>query len=185
MIRPTVLESEDWVLHQMHKLLALDQSSKTTGWAVFYDNELIEYGNFTFEDKDLGERLYKIRNKVSYLIADYDINEIAFEDIQLQQKVNGEAEINNVSTFKTLAEVFGVIYELVIELELPYNIVLSSSWKAKLGIKGKYRNEQKANAYKWAVANYSIEGIQDEADAICIGAYVIQMRNKKPDYDWS
>lgn len=49
----------------MRKLLALDQSSKTSGYAVFYDKELKYYGHFTFEDDDLGDRLYKIRKKVN------------------------------------------------------------------------------------------------------------------------
>ena len=50
-----------------------------------------------------------------------------FEDIQMQGNV-----ANNVQTFKTLAEVFGVIYELVTELNLPNTAVLASSWKSTL-----------------------------------------------------
>ena len=46
----------------MSNLLALDQASKTTGWAVYKDGKLSEYGKFTFEDEDFGKRLHKIRN---------------------------------------------------------------------------------------------------------------------------
>jgi hypothetical protein len=45
-----------------------------------------------------------------------------------------------------LAEVFGVIYELVTEMKLKNSAVLASSWKSTLGIKGKDRSEQKRNA---------------------------------------
>jgi len=49
--------------------------------------------------------------------------------------------VNNVSTFKILAEVFGVIYELATELEIPNTPVLAGTWKSTLGIKGKTRPE--------------------------------------------
>lgn len=44
---------------------------------------------------------------------------IAFEDIQLQ------GQTNNVVTYKSLAEVFGVVHELSTELKIPYEIVHS------------------------------------------------------------
>jgi hypothetical protein len=59
-----------------------------------------------------------------------------FEDIQLQNNVQ-----NNVQTFKTLAEVFGVIYELATELDLRNSAVLASSWKSTLKVRGKDRPE--------------------------------------------
>lgn len=159
----------------MRKLLALDQASITTGWAVFHDDQLVEHGHFTFEDSDVGERLYKIRNKVAELIADYDINEIAFEDIQMQKNV-----ANNVQTFKVLAEVFGVIYELATELEIPNTAVLAGTWKSTLGIKGRARAEQKRNAQIYVQNTFGIKAIQDECDAICIGAHII---NKQLDFN--
>ena len=70
------------------------------------------------------------------MIEKYAINKVVFEDIQLQGNVT-----NNVQTFKILAEVFGVIYELVTELEIEHAAVLSSSWKSTLGIKGRTRSQ--------------------------------------------
>ena len=52
----------------MPKILALDQSSRTSGYAVFENNNLIASGHFTFTDDDFGVRLYKIRNKIISLI---------------------------------------------------------------------------------------------------------------------
>jgi hypothetical protein len=48
---------------------------------------------------------------------------------------------NNVATFKTLAEVFGIVYELVTELKIDHQYVLAVTWKNTLGIKGKIRSE--------------------------------------------
>ena len=50
-------------------ILALDQASRTSGYAVFCDDQLIDSGKFTFEDTDIAKRLMKIRNKVEELIA--------------------------------------------------------------------------------------------------------------------
>jgi hypothetical protein len=46
---------------------------------------------------------------------------------------------NNVDTFKKLAEVFGVFYETLTEMKMDLDIVPSSVWKSKLGIKGRAR----------------------------------------------
>lgn len=168
----------------MRKLLALDQASHTSGYSVFYDDKLEAHGKFTFDDEDIGERLYKIREKVKELINKYDINEVVFEDIQLQTNVG-----NNVKTFKILAEVFGVIYELVTELGLPHTEVLAGTWKSTLGIKGRNRQEQKKNAQNYVINTFGIKATQDESDAICIGAHMIQksipQKIKNEGFDWS
>jgi hypothetical protein len=39
------------------RTLALDQSSHITGWAVFEDQTLLEYGKFELTNSDLGIRL--------------------------------------------------------------------------------------------------------------------------------
>ena len=85
-------------------LLALDQSSHTTGYAVFKDGKPVVISHFDAKGQDLGDRLEWIRNKIISLIKEYDIDEVAFEDIQLQD-VNGSREAGN-KTFKILAETF-------------------------------------------------------------------------------
>lgn len=177
MTQPAVPAKVDLVA-PMSNLLALDQSSHCTGWAVFQDKQLYTFGHFTFDDEDIGLRLLKIREKVKSLIIEYKIDEVVFEDIQLQSNV-----LNNVKTFKILAEVFGVIYELVTELQIPNDAVLSSVWKSTLGIKGKSRPEQKRNAQQFVVSTYKVKPTQDESDAICIGTHYLTQ--KQEVFDWS
>ena len=164
------------------RLLALDQASRTSGYAVFDEDELITYGTFTYDDDDIGIRLHKIRNKVQGLIELYSIDYVVFEDIQLQGNV-----ANNVQTFKTLAEVFGVIYELVTDLGLVHDAVLSSSWKSTLGIKGRTRPEQKKNAQEYVINTYGVRPSQDASDAICIGAHILKHGGEifTDTFDWS
>lgn len=157
------------LLPMSNRVLALDQSSITTGWSVFEDDKLFEYGHFTLNDKDLGVRLNKFRHKLELLIADYEIDEVIYEDIQLQNNVS-----NNVQTFKVLAEVIGIIQDQCIEFNIPSSAVLAVVWKSKIGIKGKTRPEQKKNAQQYVIDKYKIKPTQDEADSICIGTYKSQ-----------
>ena len=159
----------------MSNLLALDQSSTTTGYSVFKNGKPVIISHFTVTG-ELGERLEKIRNKIIDLIKEYEIKEILFEDIQLQSTVG-----NNVVTFKTLSEVFGVIHELAEELKIPYHIIHSSSWKSGLKISGRNRQEQKAAAKQYVLDNYNLNVSQDICDAICIGTHFL----KKDPHDWS
>lgn len=175
------------------KILALDQASKTTGYAIFENSKLIDYGSFTVQDKVIPKRLVKIRNRVNELIDKHNIDKVILEDIQMQETVNGRKassvdEINNVQTFKILAEVLGVIVELLEEKSIPYDIVLSNKWKSFLQIKGTIRDEQKRNAKLYVKETFNIDVIQDTCDAICIGMYALgipRATKEVDEFDWS
>lgn len=131
-------------------------------------------------------RLWKVRQKVEELYNKYLPDKIIYEDIQLQQ-----GAVNNVVTFKALAEVFGIIYEYATELGVDNEAILAGTWRKGLGIAGNKREVQKDNAKKWVLDNCGIRVVEDEADAICIGAYAAGIRSQKqqtivlPDFDWS
>jgi Holliday junction resolvasome RuvABC endonuclease subunit len=128
----------------MSKILALDQSSKVTGYTVLEDGKIIKVGHFECIGDDVGDRLVQFRKKIGHLIDEYEIDEIVFEDIQLQD-VNGNKE-TGIKTFKVLAEVFGVIHELCSEIKMPYTAVLPIKWKAHFKIAGKGRTQEKKMA---------------------------------------
>ena len=62
-------------------LLALDQSSTTTGYSIFKDGKPVVISHFTAKGTDLGSRLEQLRNKIIELINEYEIDEVVFEDI--------------------------------------------------------------------------------------------------------
>lgn len=158
------------------KILALDQASRISGWAIFEDNQLITYGKIDLSNiDDIGLRLYEIRQKVKDLIISHKIDKVILEDIYMDGQ-----HINNVATFKVLAEVFGVLYELCIDLNVEVESVLAGTWKSTHGIKGKTRPEQKRNAQQWVIDTYKIKPTQDECDAICIGAHAV----KQAAFNW-
>lgn len=158
-------------------ILALDQASRTSGYAVFCDDQLIDSGKFTFEDTDIAKRLMKIRKEVESLIDYFHIEKIILEDIQCQGNV-----VNNLETFKILAEVIGVLTELATEKNLPYELVYSTVWKSTLQIKGRTRPEQKKNAQQYVLNTYGKKVTQDESDAICIGSHYI--KKNKSTFNW-
>lgn len=170
------LEMEVSALLVSNKILAFDQSSHITGYAVFKDSKLVAFNKFNMKDIDLNVRLMKIRLKVQELIDTYVPDKVILEDIQLQSNVT-----NNVVTYKALAQVQGVIIELLTELHIPYELVLASSWKSTLGIKGKSRADQKRNAQQYVQNQYNIKCTQDECDAICIGEHYVSLNTN----NWS
>lgn len=164
-----------WVVsvQLMANILALDQSSRVSGYAIFQDNVLTASGTFTVSDHDMGERLVKIRNYIINLIQKHKIDQVLFEEIQYQKQKDGKTPIN-ITTYKALAEVFGVCEELFAELGMPAEVIPSSTWKSGLGIKGANSTEQKKNAQVYVLNTYNKKVSQDECDAICIGSYYIK-----------
>lgn len=158
-------------------LLSLDQSSRITGWSVFADGALKDYGKFNAENAGtaIGKRLIYIQQQLKELIEKYQIDEVVFEDIQMQANM-----VNNVQTFKVLAQVQGAIITLLEKLHIPYSLILASTWKSKLGIKGRARAEQKRNAQNWVINEYAVKPTQDECDSICIGnCYILEQDNNE------
>ena len=162
------------------RVLALDQASRTSGWAVFNDGKLVTFGKFTADHSDVGDRLHFIRSKVNSLIDEYDIDEVVFEDIQLQD-VEGSRE-KGVKTFKILAEAFGTVHELLTEIKMPYSVALPIKWKAHFKIAGKGRTQEKKMAQAYVLKNYNIKCTEDEADSLCIALYHYDNSNV---FDWS
>lgn len=159
------------------KLLALDQSSKITGYAIFDQGKLLEVGKFNLDGYELEERLVRLRNKVKELICDNEISQVAIEDIQMQNNV-----VNNVQTFKTLAEVMGVIIELVTEMEIPLEVISSNTWKSTCKIPKTGRAQEKRAAQAFVQATFDRKVTQDEADATCLGYHYSQ---KNVGLDWA
>lgn len=164
----------------MTNLLALDQSTKVTGYTVLQDGKILKVGHFECVSDDLGERLEQLRANVSILLDTYYIDEVVFEDIQLQD-VNGNKE-TGIKTFKMLAESFGVVHELLTERKMKYSIAMPIKWKAHFKIAGKGRTQEKKMTQAYVLKTYGIQCTEDEADSLCIAMYHYDNNN---NFDWS
>ena len=59
----------------MSKLLSLDQSSKCTGYAIFEDGKLIDYGHISLNNQELGVRLNRLSDWLINIIEEEKIDE--------------------------------------------------------------------------------------------------------------
>ena len=160
------------------RLLALDQASHTTGYSVFEDETPIKISHFNAKGTDFADRLVSIKQQVDTLIKEYSIDTVAIEDIQLQQN-----KVQNVKTFKMLAEVLGVLEEYLQETKMNYYVIPPIQWKATLKIAGLGRTAEKAAAQKYVKDTYGLICTEDEADSVGIATHIIKSINSV--YDWS
>lgn len=151
------------------KILALDQSTAVTGFAIFSNDNLKKSGYYK-PSGDLFTRINQTKNYIKELIEDNDINFVFIEDIQYQK---------NQKTYKILANLQGVIINLLVELNISFEIISPSRWKSWNGIKGRKRAEQKKNTQEKCKEMLGREATEDEADAICIGLYALYVLEQK------
>ena len=164
----------------MANLLALDQATYTTGFTVLKDGKIQLVSHFDCTGNDLGDRLRQLRINIQNLIVQYDIDEVVFEDIQLQD-VNGNKE-TGIKTFKMLAESVGVVHELLSEMKVKYSTAQPIKWKAHFKIAGKGRAQEKKMTQAYVLKNFGITCTEDEADSLCIAMYYYDLNNS---FDWS
>lgn len=147
--------------------ISFDQATTTTGFSIFKDRELIEFGKFSKEG-DIFMRFSAQKEAIISIIKENKDKypkekiKVTFEDIQLQ---------GNVQTFKDLARLQGTLITAVLETfpEAELELMFSSSWKSFAKVKGKSRVEQKRNSQAIALEKFGVKVTQDEADALLIG----------------
>lgn len=153
-----------------YRILAFDQASITSGWAVYDEENLIKYGTYTSDGKNSTNRIALTKEWVASMIMKWNPDEVIFEDIQLQ-KFGSEEGQENVLTYKKLAHLQGVLVNYAYEINLPFKIVPPATWRSYSEIKGKYRTDRKKNAQLKIKKLYDVNVTQDEADAILIGRW--------------
>ncbi len=144
------------------KILAIDQATKVSGYALFINNKLKECG-VVASDKDETNPIERIRQmglELQKLIHTTQPDYVVFENVQYQR---------NQGTFKMLSQLQGVLMEILFELNIDFTIIESTAWKSFCGIKGKDRAPQKLNTKVFVKEAYNQDCTEDEADAIGIG----------------
>ncbi len=150
-----------------YRILAFDQASITSGWSVFENNNLINYGCWTSHGNKSTERISQTKAWIASMIEQWKPDQVVFEDIQLQKFENGDA----VLVYKKLAHLQGVLKNYCYENGIPYLIVPPSTWRNFNNVKGRTRTDQKKNAQIKVQALYGVQATEDESDSILIGRY--------------
>lgn len=145
------------------KLLALDQSTRLTGWCLMQNKKYDSSGVLSVSELDNTiERMKLMYDEITKLIKRVKPDIILIEDTQYQQ---------NASAFRTLAQLQGIIMAYLFETEIPFYIIPSTGWKSYCKIKGRKRVEQKKNTQLFVKNTYKKDVSEDEADAIGIATY--------------
>ena len=153
----------------MYRILALDQATYTTGYAIFDDGQLIKYGTFKTYSPDETDRYLTIKHWFLSVINNWQPDFIGLEGIQLQ---NGEGRMG-VTVFQELARLQGVLMTTCRELKIPFEMCPTNTWRHACGVTGRSRADKKKSMQLIAKKKYDISLSDDEADAIGIGLKII------------
>lgn len=127
------------------------------------NDEIVESGVITVNEYDNTiTRLESMFNKIMELINRVKPDWIVFENIQFQR---------NYQTYKTLAQLQGLIMAYLFQNDYGFTIIEATAWKKHCGIKGKKRDEQKKNTQKYVEETYGLKVSEDESDAVGIAVW--------------
>lgn len=151
------------------RVIALDQASHKTGFAVLDNRQLVKSGVFEASADDEVARFHEVKEWLISIITNWKPDLIAIEGIQYQSNVN-----MGVTTFQTLARLQGVLLDTCYEYGVPYKICATNTWRAHCGVKGVQRADKKRSMQLLVKKWFDISVSDDESDAIGIGKYAAE-----------
>ena len=140
------------------RVIAFDQSTTATGWAVLEreTSEIIDYGVL----KPKGETNDRIRQTIKqclWLVDEYQASFVFIEGVQVQR---------NPRVFEILAKLSGSLEIMLEEKGYFVNVVKASEWRKLVGIKNRKRAEVKKEAIDLVYTLYDIKASEDDCEAI-------------------
>lgn len=154
------------------KIIGLDCSTKSTGFSVFNDKELIDYGCLTASSTDLIKRINLIMSKIKDILQKHpDTKTVIMEEVI-------PSTGKNIKTWKALIYLQAMIV-IYLHNEFPQikiELIYPNSWRAKIGIhtgRNITRDQLKNEDINFVKQKYNIDVNDDIADAICIAHSLI------------
>lgn len=148
------------------KTLALDLSTKSTGWAIFDGTKLIDYGNILASNSNVLTRISTIVEQLMIIHNKYLPQQIIVEEV-LPDDVG-----HNSSVYKALMYLQALVAIEFNKYGKTLEFFTASEWRKKCGIRtgrGIKRDTLKAADIKFVKDNYNLDVNDDIADAVCIG----------------
>ena len=175
----------------MARILSLDASTSAIGWAVFEDDELIEYGRLTPTEKGLDwrDRVHNLLPQLENIILQYKPDKIYQEDVPM----GGSGGIMTAIQLGYAQGCYSIIENLYSEVEY----IAVGTWRKNIGIndgKDQRRNAKKIKSVEKANelfslnlpleftsgGNYKENGSDDISDAVLLGAQTRDKYKVKP-----
>ena len=120
---------------------------------------ILEYGVITPEGTT-NERIRKTIKQCMYLCDKHQVTFVFIEGIQLQGN-----KLNPV-VYEVLAKLKGTLEICLEEKGYIVNVIKSSEWRKRVGIKSRKRADLKAEAIQMVADLYGIHPTEDECEAI-------------------
>lgn len=156
------------------KILALDQSTKLTGWAIYQDEKCIRSGAIDFSNNDnSAERFVDMCEAVVDIIKQTQPEFLVLEGVAYQR---------NAAALIELAQLQGVIIGTCLNNQIEFYIYPPSSWRKALSFKqgaGVKRADLKQQAMAYVRELTGRDEPEDVAEAICIGAAMTKLIYKE------
>ena len=158
--------------------MGIDASSTCTGWSIFSDSKLVDYGAISPKGKDWRKRIYDERSDLNAIIQKYNPAKIFMEDVPLKAK-------GGLSTLVKLGGVQQSIYTIATDNGIEIEFAEPSTWRSKGGLydgtrEGTKRDVLKKKAIDLANAKFGLDlkwvapksklNEDDQAEAILICA---------------
>lgn len=148
-------------------ILALDLSTKKSGYAIFENGNLKDYGCIIAGSTNLFHRIDKMVEEIKEILEKYEIDKVIIEDV-IPDDVKG-----NQKVYKALTYLQGYILHTLDDYDLlPAEFFTASQWRKRCGIQTGPRVKReslKPKDIQFVKEKYNIEVNDDIADAICIG----------------
>lgn len=158
----------------MANILALDASTKRTGYAYFKDGQ-IQFGAIASSSGYPEKRIGIMRDEILEIIKRENIDTIIMEEVRPDTEQDNKYRPVNLHTNKLLTWLQGCIVIAVFEYnkDIKIDFIGASSWRSQLGIQkyGVTRQGYKPLDIAYANKTYGLNLTaeqDDEADAICI-----------------
>ena len=147
-------------------ILALDQCTSKTGWAVLINGKLKTTGTIDHsKETNLAARISMMAEDILDLVQKYQPDLIGLEDIHMKPN-------SNVKVYRALAMMLGYLMVLCYQHQLKCKAVSVSEWCSSCGITEKTSSEIKLAALEFCKQIYGATVPQDEADALCIAFHL-------------
>ena len=161
-------------------LLALDPSTKSTGVALFEDQELKKYKCITASSSNIFVRIDKMIQEINNILISNKIDKVVIEDVYPDDVQN------NINVYKKLTYLQGFILHTLDKhgiKDSDIKFYTASEWRKKCGIhtgRGIHRESLKPKDIAFVKNQFGLSVNDDIADAICIGFAAVGGTIKEP-----
>ena len=164
-------------------ILALDISTTSTGYAIFNDQKLIDYGVIAPAGNAI-TRIEKIAERVAELMYYYS------PDIIYAEEPEPAFVKNNIDVYRKLTFAHGAIAIVLNHHQKEMKLCTANHWRKIVGIKtgpGIKRAQLKPIDIAKANELFNLNTKNDDiADAVLIGwSYILEYGTQQDEYDWS